>query len=1040
MVESDIQLIKKQHTPMASLQREVNWHSEEKPYLPEKEKNSSLKFGLIGAERLYRGLDYEGEMTFLTENNWQFALKYKQLDFVLIESCLETATGDWSLALTEPNFEDSELYQLIERAKEKKIPTVYWFTLDHEYHELFSPVAKYFDYVFCADPIETDKLNSVGIEASTLLPAFQPAIYNPVKEGITKERTGSRIISNDSINTLLKDDTWKVKSEFLSRIGTVFFDSENKVNEVISDSLFQNKLEFFGTISGKDYAYFLKSPGVYIWLGKDGLSSSVNGWKLLEAAASGRVIVSLSKIKDDLGLEIISAPNDYASILTLLNNDSSLMDIRSQKTLLRAFEKHTFSHRIEELCRRLGIVDFVEEVAEEKVSVVTPTNRMQNIEHLLGQFSEQSYKNKELVIVFNGDYQDYNKVCKIVLSKGLDNLIVKYMPSIKSTGECMNVGIRQANGEYIYKFDDDDYYGKNYISASIHLIKLTGAMVWGKVFSRFIYMKDNGEHTVYERNSPHLKFQKPALVSLDENMYLSGAAFGGKRNFLIANPYPMNSYGSVDADHRESIRKNNFDGFGLVLDDTDYIVERREGEKHTWNMSEVELLKNTKKIGYTVSEFFFRDDSFIAESSERVVDNSKSFIKGRIVLITPVRFGSLGTPGAYKLALALSKKYELLVIANNGANYSSLAPNVLGDKGNIHQIEINFGHSESMKKIADIVSDFQADIVHINNFRRWSDLAQSIKKNNVYADIFLDIKTPLLAEGDAREVVQKSSNKGQEYLSGVFSRAYEDVQSWFDGDIKIPYFGYPLGISINDFPKFEVLKTLGMKNHSLKLVYIGTLHEKRELNRLIRFIGLLPEAILSKITFDIYGSGRPEDVELLQGVIEDNYLNNIVFIHEPVSQDELFSTLGKYDVGVAWVPRQFYNFAPSLKFLEYAGMGLSILATNTTGHRRNLENGFAAVTFVDDDFDSFSQAIDKLLLNKATVIDRQINYSLLKKYDWDQIVDSYFKPVYDFYFEKKLASNEDLLIQSVLLNPVFSQKLFLFLEKTLVNKSKNYEF
>jgi len=109
MNEVEIQTLKKRHTPMASLGREVNWHTDEKAYFPEKEKNSSLSFGLISDERLYRGLDYEGDMHYLTEDNWRVILKYTQLDFVMIESSLETTTADWQMALTDPDFENTEL-------------------------------------------------------------------------------------------------------------------------------------------------------------------------------------------------------------------------------------------------------------------------------------------------------------------------------------------------------------------------------------------------------------------------------------------------------------------------------------------------------------------------------------------------------------------------------------------------------------------------------------------------------------------------------------------------------------------------------------------------------------------------------------------------------------------------------------------------------------------------------------------------------------------------------------------------------------------
>lgn len=47
-------------------------------------------------------------------------------------------------------------------------------------------------------------------------------------------------------------------------------------------------------------------------------------------------------------------------------------------------------------------------------------------------------------------------------------------------GECFNNAVNIANGDYIAKMDDDDYYGEYYILDAINAFKYSGADIIGK--------------------------------------------------------------------------------------------------------------------------------------------------------------------------------------------------------------------------------------------------------------------------------------------------------------------------------------------------------------------------------------------------------------------------------------------------------------------------------------------------------------------------------------------------------------------------------
>ena len=146
-----------------------------------KKPNSSLRIACVVEDRLYHGLRYEAEVLLLTPTNWKQLLAYGRPDFLLMESIWKTATGHWHMGQCLGSNEREELLRILATAQTMSIPTVFWITKGHEYHEHYKEFSKHFDYVFCADFIEAERLRSEGIAAEILLPCVQPATHNPFR-------------------------------------------------------------------------------------------------------------------------------------------------------------------------------------------------------------------------------------------------------------------------------------------------------------------------------------------------------------------------------------------------------------------------------------------------------------------------------------------------------------------------------------------------------------------------------------------------------------------------------------------------------------------------------------------------------------------------------------------------------------------------------------------------------------------------------------------------------------------------------------------
>jgi hypothetical protein len=143
------------------------------------DQNSTVRIACILDDYIFEGLRFEGTLLPLTEVNWKRIIEYGKPDFLLVNSFIESVTGDWHMAQLESGH--NLLNEVLSFARSNRIPTVYWFTKDHKYHHLFSKICSFFDFVFCADPKEVDLLTKEGVRSSLLLPCVQPVLYNPFR-------------------------------------------------------------------------------------------------------------------------------------------------------------------------------------------------------------------------------------------------------------------------------------------------------------------------------------------------------------------------------------------------------------------------------------------------------------------------------------------------------------------------------------------------------------------------------------------------------------------------------------------------------------------------------------------------------------------------------------------------------------------------------------------------------------------------------------------------------------------------------------------
>ena len=104
------------------------------------------------------------------------------------------------------------------------------------------------------------------------------------------------------------------------------------------------------------------------------------------------------------------------------------------------------------------------------VTVVVPIyNVCGYLDKCIKSISEQSYKNLEILLIDDGSTDASGEICDKWAS--IDSRIIVIHKENEGQGIARNVGIENANGEYICFFDSDDYIAENAIEKAYSLIK-----------------------------------------------------------------------------------------------------------------------------------------------------------------------------------------------------------------------------------------------------------------------------------------------------------------------------------------------------------------------------------------------------------------------------------------------------------------------------------------------------------------------------------------------------------------------------------------
>ncbi|WP_066070031.1 glycosyltransferase [Neobacillus soli] len=215
------------------------------------------------------------------------------------------------------------------------------------------------------------------------------------------------------------------------------------------------------------------------------------------------------------------------------------------------------------------------------VSIITCTIREECIDNVFKNFQQQTWKDKELIIILNKDSMDIDRWIR--KAETYRNIQVYQLPEKATLGDCLNFGVMKSNDAFIAKFDDDDYYGPDYITNGMDAFKDKNISIVGKS-SYYIYFKN-------KRALIHVRGTKNSITDT-----VAGATLMFRKE-VFHNVRFKKVNRAEDYYFIEQSKKAGFQIYST--DHHHFAVIRQEPEKHTWKISDENLMEWGRVVAYT---------------------------------------------------------------------------------------------------------------------------------------------------------------------------------------------------------------------------------------------------------------------------------------------------------------------------------------------------------------------------------------------------------------------------------------------------------
>ncbi len=546
---------------------------------PRTERTFATTVGFIGSEELHRALLPECPVHLLTRANWKVSIEAGLVDLVLVEPCLRDVTDEWRDSIFDGAACSAEFKALLRAARGAAVPTACWITSDLAYRDLHAPFAGLVDATFCADWAFADHLARNGVAAAHLPHAVQPSIHNPFLDLADRDGAFPEALFL-GWTSVLADEGLADALRPLVPMGLKIAEPRARVRSLKKASAPALRDAILGSVGFRDRLLLLKGAKILVQA-ENGLAPRWTAERAaLEAAACQCVVLHRGALDPRDARSRFAVPferwSDLRAYVARLQSDRVLRLRLAQLGWRTAQEDYPLAKALAAIFAGAGLPA---ELPQPRASVVTPTIRPDLLEKTLRQFRDQTWENKELIVVANSDDPSAWRT-DLVDPDGREQIV--FLPREHWAGAALNLGARRSSGAYVFRMDDDDYYGANYVKDMMLHARSTNADVLGKQ-AEFVYSTEHG--SVFRR--PPRAFPPTVFSSTDFSYNatpLAGFVMTMKRSVAMARGYPDLAYGFADSGFL-SREKERAELTMALTDNLNAVVERRtDPRSHTWQL------------------------------------------------------------------------------------------------------------------------------------------------------------------------------------------------------------------------------------------------------------------------------------------------------------------------------------------------------------------------------------------------------------------------------------------------------------------------
>ncbi|MBZ9622592.1 glycosyltransferase [Clostridium sp. FP2] len=473
-----------------------------------------LKVACILDDFSYHCLKYECDLIVLDTDDWPEILLTERPSLLLVESAWTGINRKWSGKVQNINYtKDSILKNITDSCKKLLIPTVFWNKEDPYHFDEFLEASKLFDYIFTTDENCIKKYKEILTHDQVYeLPfAAQVKIHNPINR--EQKELGNVAFAGAyyNIGHLDRNKNMKYLLEPALNYNLHIYDRNYTYNILYSYDHFRFPEIYLPFIKG--YVPYEKITDLYkkysIFLNVNSVNDSPTMFsrRVFELLACGtNVISSYSLGIEKMFPEVVKLSRmkeDTLKYLEILTKNKEERDRLSLLGEREVFNHHTYTLRLETILDKIA-VNYKKHVTL-GVSIITYTNKENNMDLIFENYERQLYENKELIIILNND--NINLTSWQNKSKSYTNVKIFQIEEIKSLVQCLNYGVENSNLEYIAIFNDD-YYGKNYLSDTMNTFKYCNADIVGK-YSHYAYSETNQLLSIM---LPHIEYRRVKYV------------------------------------------------------------------------------------------------------------------------------------------------------------------------------------------------------------------------------------------------------------------------------------------------------------------------------------------------------------------------------------------------------------------------------------------------------------------------------------------------------------------------------------------------